>query len=101
MSCFLEMVGAIDWETDAPSDNLHSKLFVFVFGVSMIAWVIIRIRVKIRRFHDKDKSGLWVLITFIPILGNIFELISLGFLEGTVGPNRYGDDPVSRDVSGN
>jgi uncharacterized membrane protein YhaH (DUF805 family) len=46
--------------------------------------------VYIKRFHDRDKSGWWVLIALIPIIGAIWMLIECGFLKGTPGPNRFG-----------
>ena len=46
--------------------------------------------VYIKRFHDRDKSGWWVLIGFVPIIGALWLLIELGFLAGTPGPNRFG-----------
>ncbi len=52
------------------------------------------IMVHIKRFHDRDKSGWWLLIALIPLIGAIWLLIELGFLKGTPGPNQYGP-PVS------
>jgi len=43
------------------------------------------IAVAIRRMHDQDKSGWWILF---PIVNIVFL-----FLEGTKGPNRFGPDP--------
>jgi uncharacterized membrane protein YhaH (DUF805 family) len=50
--------------------------------------------VDIKRFHDRDKSGWWVLIALVPIVGAIWLLIELGFLGGTPGPNRFGPPPA-------
>jgi uncharacterized membrane protein YhaH (DUF805 family) len=50
------------------------------------------VNIGIKRFHDRDKSGWWVLIAFVPIIGWIWYLIECGFLPGTDGPNRY--DPT-------
>jgi uncharacterized membrane protein YhaH (DUF805 family) len=51
--------------------------------------------VTIKRYHDRNKSGWWILIIFIPIVGAIWQLIECGFLRGTVGQNRFGPDPVA------
>lgn len=48
----------------------------------------------IKRWHDRDKSGWWVLINFVPIIGGLWSLIETGFLRGTPGPNRFGNEPV-------
>lgn len=52
--------------------------------------------VSIKRWHDRDKSGWWVLINLIPFVGAIWSLIENGFLRGTVGPNRFGEDLTGR-----
>lgn len=46
--------------------------------------------VQIKRWHDRDKSGWWVLIALVPVIGGIWALVETGFLEGTPGPNRFG-----------
>ena len=43
------------------------------------------ILVDIKRRHDRDKSGWWMPILFVPIIGAIWL-----FLAGTPGPNRFG-----------
>ena len=52
----------------------------------------------IKRWHDRDKSGWWMLIGLIPIIGQIWVLVELGFLPGTAGPNQYGPDPLAGSV---
>jgi uncharacterized membrane protein YhaH (DUF805 family) len=47
---------------------------------------------QVRRFHDQDKSGWFVLLGFIPLLGGLIVLVFM-CLEGTKGPNRFGEDP--------
>ena len=47
-----------------------------------------------KRWHDRDKSAWWSLIMFVPIVGAIWFLVECGFLRGTDGPNRFGDDPL-------
>lgn len=57
-----------------------------------LAVLIPGLAVTARRMHDQDKSGWWILIAIIPIIGWIWLLV-LTCLEGTRGPNRYGPDP--------
>ena len=47
------------------------------------------IAVSFRRMHDIDRSALWLLIAFVPIVGTIL-LIVWFCSPGTPGPNRYG-----------
>ncbi len=50
--------------------------------------------VSVRRMHDLDKSGWWILVAFIPLLG--FILIIYWFVQrGSEGPNRFGADPLA------
>ena len=71
------------------------RIVVYVFMLVYI-WSLIAIQVK--RWHDRDKSGWWILINFIPIIG-IWALIENGFLPGTEGKNRFGEDPLERSTS--
>lgn len=49
-----------------------------------------------RRLHDVGMSGWYCLINFIPFVNLAFGLF-LMLRDGTVGENRYGDDPKGRD----
>jgi uncharacterized membrane protein YhaH (DUF805 family) len=66
-------------------------LIVIVFVV--VIWVGVAAAVK--RYHDRNKSGWWILIIFVPLIGSIWYLIECGFLRGTRGPNAYGPDPLA------
>ena len=55
------------------------------------------IAVAIRRLHDTDRSGWWLLLSFVPILGWIALLIFY-CQEGTRGPNQFGADPKSEHL---
>ena len=50
--------------------------------------------VSVRRLHDTGRSGWWLLVVFVPLVG---WLIALYFLaqQGKTGQNRYGPDPKS------
>lgn len=47
--------------------------------------------VSIRRLHDTGRSGWWILLNFIPIVGSIVLLIF--FVQPSTPPNKYGDVP--------
>jgi len=63
--------------------------------VVYIAVVWIGLAVSIKRWHDRGKSGWWILISFIPIVGPLWALVETGFLEGDKGDNEYGPDPLA------
>lgn len=48
--------------------------------------------VGIRRLHDLDRTGWWVLIGLTGI--GLIVLIVFACLKGTSGPNRFGPDPL-------
>lgn len=56
-----------------------------------LAVLIPGIAVTIRRLHDTDRSGWWILLGLVPLVG----LVLIVFLvqEGTGGRNQYGPDP--------
>jgi uncharacterized membrane protein YhaH (DUF805 family) len=63
-----------------------------LIGLIALACLIPSIALQVRRFHDQDKSGWFVLLNFIPSIGGLIVLVFM-CLEGTRGPNQYGPDP--------
>jgi len=59
--------------------------------ILVLIWPALALQVK--RWHDRDKSGWWVLIAFVPFIGALWVLIECGFLDGTPGPNKFGPSP--------
>ena len=62
-------------------------------GLICVALLWPSLALQVKRWHDRDKSGWWVLISFVPIIGALWILIECGFLDGTPGPNRFGPSP--------
>jgi uncharacterized membrane protein YhaH (DUF805 family) len=60
-----------------------------VGSVVSLALLLPNLAVAARRLHDIDKSGWWMLIGIIPIIGWVL-LIYWYVQEGTKGPNRFG-----------
>ena len=92
-----------------------------LIGLSILMWIILAVSVK--RLHDRDRSGWWIMPFFVLpcfsdhlpdwltdsifmaplslaffILG-IWGFIELGFLRGTASSNRFGPDPLGEDDS--
>ena len=57
-----------------------------------LAILLPSISVCVRRMHDINKSGWWLWIGLVPLVGGIVLLV-FACTEGTNGPNRYGPDP--------
>jgi uncharacterized membrane protein YhaH (DUF805 family) len=80
--------------------SVMAEMLLGIVGVSerraellttaLLVWPCAAVGVK--RWHDRDKSGWWVLVWLIPLIGWLWTLIGNGALRGSVGPNRFGDD---------
>jgi uncharacterized membrane protein YhaH (DUF805 family) len=82
---FMEEMGTMGW-------------LLFALGMLWAMAVFIpNLAVTIRRLHDQDKSGWFILMGLIPIVGPIIILVFY-CIEGTRGPNRFGPDPKGSDV---
>ena len=69
-----------------------------LYGLVMLGLLIPSIAVAIRRLHDTNRSAWWILIGLLPILGALV-LIVFYLLDGTPGPNRFGEDPKGRSAA--
>jgi uncharacterized membrane protein YhaH (DUF805 family) len=115
------IVGGLIWLGGMNIDNLFS-----LAGAGLLIWLIAIIlliagtwsglAVGVKRLHDRDKSGWWVLLFWFgpSLLGSwqattldsgsilslvaaaiaIWAFVELGCLPGTPGPNQYGPDPL-------
>jgi uncharacterized membrane protein YhaH (DUF805 family) len=94
------------------------SLIILVFVI--VSWVS-AFAIGIKRLHDRDRSGWWIVLFYFgpTVLGlaqsstdgglaslvlglgalavSIWCLVELGFLRGTSGPNRFGPDPLTRE----
>lgn len=75
-----------------------SAALLVLFALLDLALLWPALAISVKRWHDRDKSGWWVLIALIPIIGWIWAIVETGFLPGTVGPNQFGLDPLGPPV---
>jgi uncharacterized membrane protein YhaH (DUF805 family) len=91
---------------------------ILVLFAVFVPMFISNLAVGIKRLHDRDKSGWWIVLFYfgpaaLDAIGSSLEgsvsvvfslagvaiaiwgLVELGFLRGTVGPNRFGPDPLA------
>lgn len=69
-----------------------SALGVGLYGLYALFTFIPSFAITVRRLHDTNHTGWWILISIIPLLGAIVLLIYV-CQEGTSGNNNYGPDP--------
>ncbi|MBR23780.1 MAG: hypothetical protein CMN22_02090 [Rubrivirga sp.] len=62
-------------------------LSVLIFMVIVLAFILPSIAVSVRRLHDRDLSGWFYLLGFVPFGGLVLFIFYV--LPGTPGPNRY------------
>lgn len=70
-----------------------------LLGVFGLAILVPSLALSVRRLHDTNRSGWWLLVALIPFLGALV-LIVFSLLDGTPGPNRFGEDPKGRASPG-
>jgi uncharacterized membrane protein YhaH (DUF805 family) len=86
------VLGAFSPRFDGTPPTMLMPMFG-VFGILVLAIIVPAIAVQVRRFHDQNLSGWFVLLNFIPYLGGLVVLVFM-CLPGTKGPNRFGPDPL-------
>ena len=69
--------------------------YIFL-GITLFT-LIPAISAGVRRLHDTNRSGFFLLISFIPFIGGLILLFFL-IPEGTKGKNRFGPDPLKRSI---
>ena len=67
------------------------QLFLVLAGIAVT--IIPDLAVTVRRLHDTDSSGWWILLALIPLVG-LIVLIVWWWQEGSKGYNRFGADPL-------
>lgn len=70
-----------------------SGILAFFVG---LGFFLPNLAVSVRRLHDTDRSGWWLLILFLPLIGAIVVFVFY-VLRGTAGENRFGPDPISEE----
>ena len=76
---------------DGLAGSLYWDAFLLLFILAII-WLFLVVQIK--RCHDRNRSGWFLLLELIPLL-NLWPSIEIWFLRGTEGPNRFGDDPIT------
>jgi uncharacterized membrane protein YhaH (DUF805 family) len=62
-------------------------------AIASLGLLLPGIAVAVRRLHDLDRTGWWLLL-ILTVIGSIL-LIVWDCMKGTDGPNQYGPDPLA------
>ena len=78
---------------DAVTGTLDEDLGIgLLSGAYTLAVIVPSIAVSIRRLHDIGRTGWWILIGFVPLIGSIVLLV-FALLDSQPGDNQYGANP--------
>lgn len=72
--------------------GVFSIIGSFIIGLFGLVIIIPTLALWMRRLHDTGKSGWWLLISLIPVVGSIVLLI-FALLDSQPGDNKYGPNP--------
>ncbi|GAA1702367.1 DUF805 domain-containing protein [Kribbella sp. NPDC056951] len=90
----LDQLLGLDFKSGSGSTAVRSGGWLeTIFGLAVL---IPTIAVAVRRMHDKNRSGWWVLIWLIPCIGWIWFIVWQA-QEGDAGDNQYGPDPKAAE----
>lgn len=67
-----------------------------IYALFFLASIWIGAALLVKRWHDRNKSGWYYWILFIPLIGPFWTLIEACCMKGTKGDNRYGPDPIRK-----
>jgi uncharacterized membrane protein YhaH (DUF805 family) len=83
--------------TDIAANTYDEESGIGLFtSIFLLLTFIPYLAVSVRRIHDTNRTGWWVLILIIPLIGAIW-LIVLYCLRGNQGENKFGEDPLSAE----
>jgi uncharacterized membrane protein YhaH (DUF805 family) len=122
----LAMIGrnVPDFTSESLGDNLGTLIGalgvgILIFAIVLIPMFVSSLAVGVKRLHDRNKSGWWIVLFYfggaiLDAIGSgsgnevasyitssaalvigVWGFIELGCLRGTVGPNQYGPDPLA------
>ena len=81
---------------DSRESNPFFGAFIVPFVIGLIGLIIPNIAVLVRRLHDQNRSGWFILFFVIPYIGGLISLVFM-CIPGTNGPNRFGPDPYGNE----
>lgn len=86
---FSILFGVIDGVTGSFDPEVGLGIFGGIYALLVL---LPSLAVTVRRLHDTDRTGWWVLLIIIPLIGPIVLLIFM-FFDSKPGNNEYGPNP--------
>lgn len=98
---FMMLVYAIFLYLDIKPILDDPESFVLTPGSFTSPWLMLvfffpSLSVAVRRLHDTNRSGFWVLIVFLPVIGSLIYLLFM-ILPSNPDNNEFGRGPGARD----
>lgn len=87
------ILSAIDGAMAATDQNPGWGVLTAIFVLAML---VPSVSVGVRRLHDTDRSGWWLLLSAIPLIGTIVLLV-FTVQDSQPGENRFGPNPKTLD----
>lgn len=83
------VLAIIDSITGTLSPEMGMGLLSGLFALGLL---LPSLAVTVRRLHDTSRSGWWLLIAFVPLIGGIVLIVFMA-MDSTPGENAYGPNP--------
>jgi uncharacterized membrane protein YhaH (DUF805 family) len=91
-SFLLALVASLVFGVFASFGRTAAAVVALAFVVAFVLLIVPSFTLSVRRLHDTDRSGWWLLVGLVPYLGGLILLV-IYCLDGSPGPNRFGDRP--------
>ncbi len=92
---FVVILGVVANLLDGAVSSGNSRSYLFS-GILNLALLLPNLGVAVRRLHDTSRSGWWILIGLIPIIGAIVLLVF--YVQDSHADNQYGPSPKGAGV---
>jgi len=94
LAMVIDNLTGLTFSIDAGYGYTYTYPYGWCYVVVALIHLLPGLGLAIRRMHDLNKGGVWILINLIPFIGGIWFLV-LACTEGTKGDNQFGPDSKS------
>jgi uncharacterized membrane protein YhaH (DUF805 family) len=96
---FMLLVGIVTGILDAVLGTRAGDSGIGIINlVASLALLLPNLAVSVRRLHDTGRSGWWILIGLIPVIGTITLLVFF-VIDSQQGSNKYGESPKAQEAT--